>query len=171
MDIDNFNILCACVYCTGCSSVKWMCWLLTIVVYLFCLFIKQVYFFKPKYSMLLIPLKAGDTSSPIRICNLIQHNIQVNKIAMILWFQVSFLSTSLCMYNDFVIVPWQVLIYTLSDLYMSICEFSFSNMISFRIFSLKITKLYSFIHLFFLIKLWVKIYQSDCSEKWIEKNT
>lgn len=119
--------------------------------------------------MLLIPLNAEDTSSLIRICNHIQHNIQVNKIAMILWFQVSFLSTSLCMYNDFVIVPWQVLIYTLSDLYMSICEFSFSNMISFRIFSLKITKLYSFIHLFFLIKLWVKIYQSDCSEKWIEK--
>lgn len=118
MDIDNFNILCACIYCTGCSSVKWMCWLLTIVVYLFCLFIKQVYFFKPKYSMLLIPLKAGDTSSPIRICNHIQHNIQVNKIAMILWFQVSFLSISLCMYNDFVIVPWQVLIYTFSDLYI-----------------------------------------------------
>lgn len=157
----QFYILCACIYCTRCSSVKWMCWLLTIVVYLFCLFIKQVYFFKPKYSMLLIPLKAGDTSSLIRICNHIQHNIQVNKIAMILWFQVSFLSISLCMYNDFVIVPWQV----------SICEFSFSNMISFRIFSLKITKLYSFIHLFFLIKLWVKIYQSDCSEKWIEKNT
>lgn len=118
--------------------------------------------------MLLIPLNAEDTSSLIRICNHIQHNIQVNKIATIL-FQVSFLSISLCMYNDFVIVPWQVLIYTFSDLYMSICEFSFSNMISFRIFSLKITKLYSFIHLFFLIKLWVKIYQSDCSEKWIEK--
>lgn len=54
--------------------------------------------------MLLIPLKAGDTSSLIRICNHIQHNIQVNKIATIL-FQVSFLSISLCMYNDFVIVP------------------------------------------------------------------
>lgn len=162
MDIDNFNILCACIYCTGCSSVKWMCWLLTIVVYLFCLFIKQVYFFKPKYSMLLIPLKAGDTSSPIRICNHIQHNIQVNKIAMILWFQVSFLSISLCMYNDFVIVPWQVLIYTFSDLYMSICEFSFSNMISYRIFSLKITKLYSFIHLFFSNKV-----VSEDVSKWL----
>lgn len=55
--------------------------------------------------MLLIPLKAGDTSSLIRICNHIQHNIQVNKIATILLFQVSFLSISLCMYNDFVIVP------------------------------------------------------------------
>lgn len=90
--------------CVGCWPLLCIC---------FFLFIKQVYFFKPKYSMLLIPLKAGDTSSPIRICNHIQHNIQVNKIAMILWFQVSFLSISLCMYNDFVIVPWQVLIYTL----------------------------------------------------------
>lgn len=112
--------------------------------------------------MLLIPLKAGDTSSPIRICNHIQHNIQVNKIAMILWFQVSFLSISLCMYNDFVIVPWQVLIYTFSDLYMSICEFSFSNMISYRIFSLKITKLYSFIHLFFSNKV-----VSEDVSKWL----
>lgn len=41
--------------------------------------------------MLLTTLNAEDTSSLIMICNHVQHNIQVNKIAMILSFQVSFL--------------------------------------------------------------------------------